>query len=89
MMELNGFVGPVNLGNAGEFTINELAEKVVRLSKSRSKIVRKPLPSDDPIRRRPDLSLAKEKLHWEPRISLEEGLAKTIEYFREKLKSQA
>lgn len=89
MMDLNGFIGPVNLGNAGEFTINELAEKVVRLTKSRSKIVRKSLPSDDPIRRRPDLSLAKEKLGWEPRISLEEGLAKTIEYFRGKLEIQA
>ena len=65
MMDADGFIGPVNLGNPGEFTILELAEKVLRLTGSRSRIVR-PLPSDDPVRRCPDISLAKEKLGWEP-----------------------
>jgi UDP-glucuronate decarboxylase len=83
MMNTKNFVGPVNIGNPGEFTMKELAEMVLRLiPKSRSKIVYKPLPADDPRRRQPDISLAKKKLKWEPKINLEEGLIKTIDYFR-------
>jgi UDP-glucuronate decarboxylase len=85
MMESHDFIGPVNLGNPEEFTIAELAEKVIKLTKSRSTIVHKPLPSDDPIRRRPDISLAKEKLNWRPTVSLDEGLVNTIEYFRHRI----
>jgi UDP-glucuronate decarboxylase len=77
-----GFVGPVNLGNPGEFTILELAEKVIALTNSKSTIEFKPLPQDDPTQRQPDISLAKETLNWEPGISLDEGLPKTIQYFR-------
>ena len=77
------FVGPVNLGNPTEFTIRELAERVVQLTDSSSKIVHQPLPQDDPQRRRPDIRLAGEKLNWSPRVPLEEGLAKTIAYFKE------
>ena len=76
------FIGPVNIGNPGEFTMLELAEMVLRLTGSRSKISFKPLPSDDPKQRRPDISLAKQALDWEPKVSLEEGLEKTIAYFR-------
>jgi UDP-glucuronate decarboxylase len=75
------FVGPVNLGNPGEFTIKELAEKIISLTASKSKIVYQPLPQDDPRQRRPDISLAKEKLAWQPTIQLEEGLKRTIAYF--------
>ena len=71
----------MNLGNPGEFTIKQLAEKVIELTGSSSDIVYLPLPSDDPLKRKPDISLAKEKLGWEPKIPLEEGLAKTVEYF--------
>ncbi|MBL8992021.1 MAG: GDP-mannose 4,6-dehydratase, partial [Spirochaetia bacterium] len=79
------FIGPVNLGNPGEFTVAELAERVLRLTGSKSKIIRQPLPLDDPKMRRPDISLAKEKLGWEPKILLEEGLKKTIPYFKGEL----
>jgi UDP-glucuronate decarboxylase len=75
------FVGPVNIGNPGEFTILELAEKVIEFIGSSSKIVNKPLPMDDPTRRRPDISLAKEKLGWEPTVELDEGLRRTVAYF--------
>lgn len=75
------FVGPVNIGNPGEFTILELAEKVIEYIGSSSKIVNKPLPMDDPTRRRPDITLAKEKLGWEPTIALDEGLKRTVAYF--------
>lgn len=75
------FIGPVNLGNPGEFTILELAEKVLELTGSKSKLVFKPLPEDDPMQRQPDITLAKTKLGWEPAIPLEEGLVKTITYF--------
>ncbi len=85
MMNTEGVKGPINLGNPAEFTVLELAEKVIKLTGSRSKISFKPLPSDDPVRRCPDISLAKEKLAWEPHIILDTGLAKTIGYFREKL----
>jgi len=85
MMEKDDFTGPVNLGNPKETTILELAEKVIKLSKSSSKISYRPLPSDDPVRRCPDISLAREKLGWMPKTELEEGLLKTIDYFRKKL----
>lgn len=75
-------VGPVNLGNDNEFSIASLAEMIVRLTQSASQIVFRPLPQDDPLQRRPDLALAKSLLPWEPRVSLEEGLEKTIAYFR-------
>ena len=80
----NDFIGPVNLGNPGEFTMLELAEKVIELTHSTSKIVYYPLPGDDPKMRKPDITLAKEKLDWEPVIRLREGLIKTIEYFKTK-----
>jgi len=77
------FIGPVNIGNPIEFTIKELAEKVLKLiPESKSKIIYKPLPQDDPKQRKPDIKLAKKKLKWEPKIHLKEGLEKTIEYFR-------
>ena len=75
------FTGPVNLGNETEFTIMELAEQVIRLTNSTSKVVRKPLPADDPKQRRPDVRLAKERLSWQADIALEHGLKQTIEYF--------
>jgi len=75
------FTGPVNIGNPGEFTMLELAEKVISLTGSRSKLVFKPLPSDDPKQRQPDISLAKQALGWEPSVLLEDGLKKTIAYF--------
>lgn len=80
------FTGPVNIGNPGEFTILELAQKVIDIIGSSSKIVYEPLPSDDPMQRQPDITLAKEKLNWEPKIPLEIGLVKTIEYFDQLLK---
>ncbi len=83
----DNFIGPVNLGNPDEFTIKELAEKVIEMTNSKSKITYLPLPQDDPLRRRPDISLAKEKLDWEPKIKLEQGLKKTIEYFDKLLKN--
>ena len=82
------FVGPVNLGNPTETTILQLAEKVIDLTGSGSKLEKKPLPSDDPRQRQPDISLAKEKLDWEPTTSLEEGLKKTINYFEQLLKEE-
>lgn len=77
-----GFTGPVNLGNPVEFTIRELAEMVIELTGSRSELVQRPLPSDDPTQRQPNISLAREKLQWEPRISLREGLVPTVEFFK-------
>jgi UDP-glucuronate decarboxylase len=77
-----GFLGPVNLGNPAEFTILELAEILIRMTGSPSKIVFKPLPQDDPTQRKPDITLAQKKLGWQPHVPLKEGLAKTIEYFR-------
>ena len=82
MMDQDGFTGPVNLGNTHEFTILELANQVLELTGSSSRIVREPLPQDDPLQRKPDISLAREQLGWEPKISLKEGLLRTIEYFK-------
>lgn len=86
MNTADDFTGPVNTGNPGEFTIKELAEKVVEMTGTKSKIVYKPLPFDDPKQRQPDISLAKQELGWEPTIQLEEGLIKTIAYFDDFLK---
>jgi UDP-glucuronate decarboxylase len=85
LMNSEGLKGPVNLGNPAECTVLELAEKVLELAGSRSEINFSPLPADDPVRRCPDISLAREKLGWEPRVRLEEGLRQTIAYFRDKL----
>jgi UDP-glucuronate decarboxylase len=83
MMEVEGFTGPVNLGNPGEFTMLELAEKVIQLTQSKSRITFLPLPADDPKQRKPDITLAQKQLNgWTPKVSLEEGLKATIEYFR-------
>ena len=81
MMECDDFIGPVNLGNPVENTILEFAEKIITITGSRSKVIFKPLPQDDPKQRRPDISLAGERLLWQPLIALEAGLAKTAEYF--------
>lgn len=76
------FIGPVNIGNPKEFTMLELAQNVLELAESKSKIIFLPLPQDDPKQRQPDISLAKQKLNWTPKVELREGLSKTIEYFR-------
>lgn len=87
MNNKNSFIGPVNLGNPREFTVKELAEKVLKaIPESKSKIVYKKLPLDDPKQRKPDIALAKRKLKWEPKVDLEEGLILTIKYFREIIK---
>ncbi len=86
MMEKKNFTGPVNLGNPDEFSVKELAETVIKMTGSSSKIVYKPLPVDDPKRRQPDIALAKKELNWRPEIKLEEGFSKTIDYFKDKLK---
>jgi UDP-glucuronate decarboxylase len=83
------FTGPVNVGNPGEFTIKELAEKVVALTGSRSTITYKPLPHDDPKQRQPDITLAKQELGWEPKVALEHGLKQTIAYFEQLLGSSS
>jgi UDP-glucuronate decarboxylase len=81
MKTADDWTGPVNLGSPDEFSIHALAERIVALTKSKSTIVYRPLPSDDPKRRQPDISLAKETLAWEPKVSLQEGLTKTIDFF--------
>lgn len=78
----DNFIGPVNIGNPGEFTMWELAHKVIELTGSKSQILQQPLPQDDPKQRRPDITKAKQMLQWEPTINLEQGLIKTIDYFR-------
>ena len=78
----DSFIGPVNLGNPGEFTMVELAKLVLELTASKSKLIHLPRPLDDPSQRRPDISLAKKELNWEPKINLREGLQKTIDYFK-------
>jgi UDP-glucuronate decarboxylase len=83
------FTGPVNLGNPDELTIRELAEKVVELTDSRSELIYKPLPHDDPRQRRPDISLAESALGWKPTIRLEDGLVRTIAYFETLLRERA
>ena len=85
MAKPDPFTGPVNLGNPAEMTIRELAEAVIRLSKSRSKLVFKALPEDDPKQRCPDVALAKRELDWSPKVGLEDGLGRTIDYFRKTL----
>lgn len=87
LMNLEGkYPQPVNIGNPNEFTILELADKVINLTNSKSKLIYSPLPVDDPMQRQPNIERAKEKLNWEPKIELEEGLIKTIEYFENKIK---
>ena len=81
----NGITGPVNIGNPGEFSMLELAEMVLRLTGSRSKLVFQPLPADDPKQRKPDITIAKEQLGWEPKVALEDGLRETVAYFRSTL----
>ena len=81
LMNTEGFMGPVNVGNDGEYTILDLAKMIIELTNSNSQIVFKPLPSDDPCQRRPDLTLAKEKLNYVPMVHVKDGLMKTIEYF--------
>jgi UDP-glucuronate decarboxylase len=82
MASRDDFFGPVNLGNPGEFTVKELAEKVIEMTSSDAEISYHPLPQDDPTKRCPDISLAKKELGWSPDIPLQEGLVKTIEYFK-------
>jgi UDP-glucuronate decarboxylase len=87
MMNKDGFYGPVNLGNPNEMPIKALAERIINLTGSRSKIVHKPLPKDDPTRRQPDISLAKKELGWEPAVDLDTGLKKTIADFEQRLRN--
>ncbi len=82
LMNYDQFSGPVNIGNPGEFTIRELAELVIELTGAKVKLIERPLPADDPTRRRPDITLAKKLLDWQPSITLREGLVKTIEWFK-------
>jgi UDP-glucuronate decarboxylase len=82
VMNKENFVGPVNIGNPQEFTVLELAEKIMKKLGSKKDIIFEPLPSDDPTKRKPDITLAKKELNWNPKVSLDEGLDKTIEYFR-------
>jgi UDP-glucuronate decarboxylase len=86
-MNTEDFIGPVNIGNDGEYTISELAQMIIELSNSNSKITYKPLPSDDPCKRKPDLTLAKEKLNYSPKVNIKDGLRKTIEYFANEIKA--
>jgi UDP-glucuronate decarboxylase len=88
MMNKENFIGPVNLGNDGEFTVKELAEKVIELTGAKSKIIFKDLPQDDPFRRRPDLTLAKKELNFSHTVNLESGLIKAIDYFKKSLKEK-
>ena len=85
MMSKDDLCGPVNLGNPGTFTVRELAEKILVLTGSKSQLIEKPLPSDDPKHRKPDITLAKQELDWVPQVPLEEGLKRTIKYFDEQL----
>lgn len=86
MMESkDGFTGPVNIGNPEEFTMLQLAERIIDLTQSKSQVVFAPLPQDDPMQRKPDITLVKQELKWMPHINLEDGLMKTIKYFENKL----
>jgi UDP-glucuronate decarboxylase len=86
MQDDDAFPGPINLGNPSEVTVRELAETIIRLTNSKSRVEYKPLPSDDPQRRRPDISLARQRLDWQPTTKLEDGLRKVIDYFDDRLK---
>jgi UDP-glucuronate decarboxylase len=86
MMKQDVEIGPMNLGNPVEFTIRQLAEIILRLTNSKSQIVFRPLPTDDPVQRQPDITLAKKTLAWQPRVALEDGLKETISYFKKTLK---
>ena len=86
LMNHKSLIGPVNIGNPGEFTILELAQKVIEQTDSKSKIIHKELPTDDPLQRKPNITLAKKELGWEPQIDLDAGMDKTITYFRSLLK---
>jgi dTDP-glucose 4,6-dehydratase len=88
LMNTDGLTGPVNIGNPGEFTIRELAELVISLTGSASEIVHRPLPQDDPVQRQPDITLAKEKLGWQPHVPLKEGLVSTVAYFEKVLSGE-
>ena len=88
MMNSENFIGPVNLGNPSEMSVLEFAQKIINMTNSKSEIIFKELPKDDPIKRQPNITLAKEKLNWQPRYSLDEGLKKTIEYFDNYLKTR-
>ena len=81
MQSEDSFIGPVNLGNPNEFTMLELAQKIIEITNSKSKLIFLPLPGDDPKQRQPDITLAKNKLDWSPKIQLQDGLKRTIEYF--------
>ncbi|HRR49881.1 MAG TPA: SDR family NAD-dependent epimerase/dehydratase, partial [Bacteroidales bacterium] len=81
----DSFIGPINIGNPDEFSIIDLAEKVIRLTGSKSRIVKRDLPMDDPRQRKPDITLAKILLEWEPKIKFDDGLERTIDYFRNKV----
>ena len=85
MMNTNDITGPINIGNPIEIDIKTLAQVIIKLTKSKSEIIYKPLPGDDPIRRRPDITLAKDKLKWEPKVTLSDGLEQTIKYFKDRL----
>ena len=89
LMNKEKFHQPVNIGNDGEFTISELANLVIELTNSNSKIINKPLPQDDPVKRKPDLTRASEILNYRPKIRLKDGLTKTIEYFDKKIKGNS
>lgn len=82
MNKADDFIGPVNLGNPGEYTIRQLAEQIIDLTGSSSQLIERPLPDDDPTRRKPDITLAKEKLQWQPTVQLQDGLLQTIDWFR-------
>lgn len=89
MMNTEDFIGPLNIGNPHEFKIIDLANMIIKMTDSQSKIIYAPLPEDDPIQRQPDLSLSKDRLQWEPKILLEEGLQRTISYFRDLLSNSS
>jgi UDP-glucuronate decarboxylase len=86
MSSAKGIYGPTNLGNPIEYKIIELAEMIIKLTKSKSKIINKDLPTDDPVRRKPDISKAKKDINWEPNIDVTDGLKKTIDYFKKQIK---
>jgi UDP-glucuronate decarboxylase len=86
MAKPDGFIGPVNLGNPTEHSVSQLAETIIEMTDSKSKLIFLPLPSDDPQQRQPDISLARSELDWEPKVALRDGLKETIAYFRQLLR---